>query len=538
MKNIEIPYEEDRHFRYRMLEILPGAISWFMLILPFVLSLVDITVAVFFILGYLLIYVARLAGLDARALEGFHKSNVYKKLDWRQLLKELEAGKIDPNIDIKRPKWHADNLDLLEEQPLSNKPSRLIHAVMIATYLESREVLEPTIQSVIASEYDVKKQVILILAYEERGGPNTEKMCQELLAKYGKKFRHAMIIKHPKDMPGELIGKGGNITYAGRKLQKYLASKKIDPLRVPVTTLDADNHPDKTYLGALSYAYCITPDPTKVSYRPIITYTNNIWDAPAPMRVVATGNSINNIVITLRPHMLRNFSSHSQSMQALIETDFWSVRSIVEDGHQFWRTYFRYDGQHEVFPIYSPIYQDAVLARTYIKTLKMQFIQLRRWTWGATDIAYVIEKGFFTKNKVPKLDLLAKTLRLMETHISLAIAAPLLLYSSSVPALVSPNSYSANALPIIVGRVQDIALFGALATIFICFKTLPPKPERYKRRRNIIMLAQWVLMPVTSLVYNSLAAFYSQTRLMFKKYYGSFEVTEKSVITEDKQTIT
>ncbi|MGH7195469.1 MAG: hypothetical protein ACREGA_01700 [Candidatus Saccharimonadales bacterium] len=539
MKNIEIPYEKDRGRRYRAFEILPGAISWCLLVLPFILSLINITAAVFFILGYLLIYVARSAGVDIRALEGFHQTKVYQKLDWLQLARELENRKIDNSIDIKRPKWHQENLQLITKHPTPmDKPSRLIHVAMIATYNESWEVLEPTVQAVLASEYDVKKQVILVLAYEERGGAATEAICQKLLAKYGQQFRYAMAVKHPKNMPGEVIGKGGNITYAGRELQKYLAKKQIDPLRVIVTTLDSDNHPHPKYFGVLSYIYCLTPDPTKVSYQPIVMYTNNIWDAPAPMRVIATGNTLYDIVQTLRPHMLRNFSSHAQSMQALIETDFWSVRTIVEDGHQFWRTYFRYGGQHEVYPLYIPIYQDAVLAKTYFKTLKAQFIQLRRWTWGASDIAYFADKGFFTKNKIPRTDLIAKFFRLLETHVSWAVAPPLLLYAGFAPALISPKSYSANVLPLLISHVQDAALIGALASVFICFKTLPPKPERYKKHRNILMLIQWILMPVTALVYSAVAAIYSQTRLMFGRYLGAFDVTEKVVITEDKQTIT
>ena len=36
-----------------------------------------------------------------------------------------------------------------------------------------------------------------------------------------------------------------------------------------------------------------------------------------------------------------------------------------------------------------PIYQDAVLSSTYVKTLKAQFIQLRRWAYGASDVPYV-----------------------------------------------------------------------------------------------------------------------------------------------------
>jgi hypothetical protein len=344
-----------------------------------------------------------------------------------------------------------------------------------------------------------------------------------------------MAVKHPKDMPGEIIGKGGNVTFAARKLQKYLENEHIDPMRVIVTTLDADNRPHREYFGALSYIYCITPDPIHHSFQPIVMYTNNIWDVPAPMRVLATGNSLFDIVLTMRPHVLRNFSSHAQGMQALIETDFWSVRTIVEDGHQFWRTYFRFDGKHEVYPIYIPIYQDAVLARTYRKTLKAQFIQLRRWTYGASDIAYVATNGFFRKNKIPKRDLVSKFFRLLEGHVDWAVAPPMLAFSAFVPVLINPQSYAANVLPLVVSRVQEIALAGALASVFICFKTLPPKPARYKSHRNILMVIQWIYLPVVGLLYSSSAALYSQTRLMFGWYIGKFDVTEKAVVSEQGQ---
>ena len=243
-------------------------------------------------------------------------------------------------------------------------------------------------------------------------------VAEGLVKEYGCRFFLAAAIEHPKDIPGEIIGKGGNITHAGRSLKSYLRDKNIDPARVLVTTLDSDPRPDPKYFGALTYTFCSTEEPKYVSYQPIPMYLNNIWDAPAPMRVIATGNSFWMVVQSLRPHMLRNFSAHAQPMQALIDTDFWSVRTIVEDGHQFWRTYFRYDGRHEVYPIFVPIYQDAVLTEKYWRTLKAQFIQVRRWAWGASDIAYVFYSGFLKPNRVPKRDLINKFLRLFEGHLS------------------------------------------------------------------------------------------------------------------------
>jgi hypothetical protein len=326
-----------------------------------------------------------------------------------------------------------------------------------------------------------------------------------------------------------VIGKGGNITYAGRELQRYLEKQHLDPVKVVVTTLDADNRPDKKYLPALSYFYCVAPDPVRASFQPLPMFTNNIWDAPAPMRVIATGNNHFYIVLTQRPHLERNFSAHAQSMRALIDMDFWSVRTVVEDGHHFWRSYFFYDGDYRVYPMSIPVYQDAVLADTYFKTLRAQFVQLRRWTYGASDIAYIAHYGFFRKNKVPKADLIAKFLRILEGHVSWASGALILAFAAFIPLLVDPQDYAANQLPLTVSRIQTAGLIGIMISLFVALKTLPPRPLRYKRHRSLFMILQWVYLPVTSIAYGALAALNSQTRLMFGWYLTKFDVTQKTV---------
>lgn len=534
MRNIEIPYVKDRGKRYRLFEILPGAISWTILLSPFVMSIFAPHLIVYFIIGYLLLWFSKAVGLNVRSLQGFKKLENQQKYPWPRMVAELQAGIASDLTDA--PEWHKDHVERVANTPTAVRPDDIIHALIVATYNEAREVLEPTIQSVLASEYDPKK-MILVLAYEERGGAEVGEQARALVAEYAPQFKYAMAVEHPKDIPGEVIGKGGNITYAGRKLQAYLEKENIRPLDVVVTTLDADNRPHKYYLAALSYLYAVCPDPLHISFQPIPMFTNNIWDAPAPTRVIATGNTFWNVVLSMRPHMIRNFSSHAQSMQALIDTDFWSVRTIVEDGHQFWRTYFRYDGQHDVYPIYIPIYQDAVLSTTFTKTLKAQFVQLRRWAWGASDIAYVLEMGFFRKNKVPRLDLIAKFFRLLEGHISWATAPLILAFSAFIPLLFNPQDYAANQLPVIASRIQTVALLGIFVTLFLSLKLLPPKPARYKRHRTIFMVLQWVMLPVTTVLYNGLSGLYSQTRLMFGWYLGRFDVTEKAVVRDDKSKI-
>lgn len=533
MKNIEIPLHTEKTRSYRWLERLPAILSWSLLALPFILSLISPTLAAFFILAYGLLWFCRGVGLNVRVVQGYNTMKLHEKLPWRKMVDDIETG----TVSVKKvPRWHPSNIERLEVMPGAVKPSQTIHAVMVAIYNESREVVAPTIESVLASNYNMKK-VMLIIAYEERGGPNTSKMAKELIATYGDKFMFAEAVKHPANMPNEVIGKGGNITFAGKALRRRLIQKGIDPIRVLVTTLDSDNRPHPNYLLALTYTFSMCPEPKKVSFQPIPIYTNNIWDVPALMRVIATGNSFWNLVLSLRPHMIRNFSAHAQSMAALIDTNFWSVRTIVEDGHQFWRTYFRYDGKHEVYPIYVPIYQDAVLAEGYRRTLKAQFIQIRRWAWGCSDIAYVWTKAFITPNDVPKRDAIAKLWRLTESHVSWATGPILLAFSAFIPILFNPDDIAANQLPNIVSRIQQVALIGLVVTMFLSFKSLPPKPARYTRRRSVLMVLQWGLLPITTIVYNSMAALYSQTRLFRGKYLDKFDVTEKAVVRESGEVV-
>ncbi|MGH7239009.1 MAG: hypothetical protein ACREHG_02975, partial [Candidatus Saccharimonadales bacterium] len=329
----------------------------------------------------------------------------------------------------------------------------------------------------------------------------------------------------------------GNITYAARKLSKYLAETKIDPTKVLVTTLDSDNRPDKRYFAALSYLYCVVPDPLKASYQPLAMFTNNIWDAPNLMRVIATGNNLFYIVGTQRQHLARNFSAHAQPMQSLIDMNFWSTRTVVEDGHQFWRSYFHFDGDYRVYPFSIPIYQDAVLAEGYKRTFIAQFYQLRRWTYGASDVAYIADQGFWHKNKAPKADVLGKLLRTLWDHINWATGALMIWYIGFTPALFHPQNIAANELPLEVQTLVRVGMVTMIVTVYICLVTLPPRPARYKRHRSLFMILQWALLPVSSIGFGCLAALNSQTRLIFKKYISRFDVTEKAMVTEGGRTI-
>ena len=542
--DIEIPLGK-RTKKYRFFEMLPGLLSYGAIILLIILSIVNPVLASIYLLTIILVAFVKTIAISYRVVSGHRNMERASRVDWSRRLMDLESPKESYSRLRDIPsgallyKQHLENLRFMSaaEEGHFPKPGNIYNALIMPAYNESIEVIEPALKSVLETTYD-KTRLIVVFAYEERGGAEIDKTAHILKEKYGKNFHSFHIVKHPKDLPNEVVGKGGNITYAGKWLQQYLQHEGIAFSDVIVTTMDCDNKPHKHYFDYLTYEYITHEDRKHLSFQPICLFTNNIWDVPAPMRVVATGNSFWNIISSMRPYSLRNFASHAQPMSALVEMNFWSTRTIVEDGHQYWRSYFYFNGNYEVVPMFVPIYQDAVLSNGYVKTLRAQFIQLRRWSYGASDVAYVGNNVFNKDRKVRFLPSLARFIRLLDGHVTQACIALIVAFGGWAPLVLNgeaARSVAAHQLPDTVSLIQQVAMVGILVLIFVSFKLLPPRPERYKKRRNILMVMQWALMPVIAIVYSSMASYNAQTHLLLGKYLDKFDVTEKTTVEMNDQ---
>lgn len=537
-KNLEIP-QGKRTKLYRFLEILPGAISYGAIILLFALSLVNPVLGAIYLFIIIASTLVKAIGVAYRTIQGYEVIKRANRVDWRKRLEDLEnphdsyerlSNKSNKSYHYSK---HIENLKMMATTESDYpKPSSIYHAVIMTAYNEGPEVLEPSIEAIIKNTFP-SNRVIFVLAYEERGGETIEKTVKQLCTKYKSIFKDFLLVKHPADLPGEVIGKGPNLTYAGFALADYVKAKHIPIENVIVTSLDSDNHMAPKYLDSVTYEFITHPNRQHLSYQPVSLFMNNIWDAPAPTRIIAVSNSFFNVITTMRPHLLRNFASHSQPLQALKAMDFWSKRTIVEDGHQYWRSLFFFNGDYSVLPIRIPIYQDAVIDETFLKTVKAQFVQVRRWYYGASDIAYVGSKLFVSKSKrlVSFWQLFPKFWRLLDGHVTLAILAPIVAFGGWVPMImnISAHSMITYNIPNIVSIVETFASIGIIVSVLVSLKMLPKRPAKYKKGRNFLMIIQWILMPITSIVYQSLAAFYAQTRLMLGKYMEKFDVTKKVV---------
>lgn len=537
-RNLEIP-QGKRTLKYRFFEILPGAISYSAIILLFLLSWLDPvlgSIYLFFIIASTLV---KAIGVAYRTVQGYEVIKRAERVDWRGRIEDLahphesfEKLRDDDNKSYHFNE-HVENLKLMAAMHGDYPdPAKIYHVVIVAAYNEGREILEPSIEAINKTTFP-NDHIIVALAYEARGGEAMENTAKYLQKTFKTTFKDFLIIKHPADLPGEVVGKGPNLTYAGKHVTDYIKNKHIPIENVIITSLDSDNHMHEKYLDSVAYEFITHPGRQRLSYQPVSLFMNNIWDAPAPTRVIALSNSFFNVISTMRPHSLRNFASHSQPLQALEAMDFWSKRTIVEDGHQYWRSLFFFSGNYSVLPIRIPIYQDAVLSDNFWQTVKAQFIQVRRWDYGASDVAYVGTRLFVKREKrlMPFMKLFPKFWRLLDGHVTLAIMAPIVAFGGWVPMIMNLSAHTMVGynLPNIVSWVETFAAIGLIVTVLISFRLLPPRPAKYRKGKEIFMLLQWILMPITSILYQSIAAFYSQTRLMLGAYMEKFDVTKKVI---------
>lgn len=497
MSNFELETEFDRDL-YRFFEIVPGLLSWLTLVFCFVFSFfAPVWVAVFIII-FDVYWLFRVVYLAVYLVRSFKKIRKNVKTDWLE-----KAGKIEGF-------------------------EQLYHLIVIPTYKEGIDVIRPTFQALKDSNYPQKKMMV-VFAVEERDEENGLAIAQKMQQEFGNVFDELLITVHPKDIVGEIAGKGSNATWAGRKAKELIDQKKIDYKNVIVSTLDVDTCVHKEYFGCLSHAYLTVDEPTKASFQPVPMFFNNLWDSPALMRVVAMSNTFWMLMEQSRPERLYTFSSHSMSFQALIDVDFWHTDVVSEDSRIFWQCFMKYKGEYRTEPLLIPVYMDTVLAETYKKSIINQYKQQRRWAYGAENIPY-IGLSFLKDWSIPITKKIVHSWRVFEGFHSWATNALMIFLLGWLPLWVGGDAFQntvlAQNLPYVTQGLMTFSMVGMFISAGLNLFMLPQRKEKYRLKHFALTLLQWLFLPITTIFLGSFPALDAQSRLMFGKYMG-FWVTEK-----------
>ena len=238
-----------------------------MIVLLVIFSAINPVLASAYLLVIVIMSFVKAIGVAYHTIKGYKLLNRGMKVNWSKRLNELEDANESYNrlkgtkSDAYDYKQHLSNLCMVAaaEEGFFPKPSEIYHAVIVTMYNETLDVLIPTFESLVNTDYP-KERMIVVLAYEERGGEAAEKVAMTLQKNYSKKFGTFLMSKHPDGLKNEVIGKGGNITYAGKLLKKYVKEQKMRYGNVIVTTLDSDNRPHKCYFYQVAYEYIVDED--------------------------------------------------------------------------------------------------------------------------------------------------------------------------------------------------------------------------------------------------------------------------------------
>lgn len=477
---------------YRLLEIIPGLASWLTLIGVALASFYAPFFASYFIIAFAIYWVLKTAFLSYHLRHNWKRLRHHLTFDWKQLIARFEYGHI-------------------------------YHLVIFPFYTESVEVMDATLASLLAVDYD-KKNIIVVLASEESVGEKAQMVASTMREKYADKFASLLVTTHPKNVPGEMAGKGSNVAYAIEEARtKLLDPHGIRYNHVLVSNFDADTVLYPNYFNCLIWHFMTCRRPLKSSFQPVPVFNNNVWDAGPLSRVVAMSSTFWEMIQQERPERMATFSSHSVSFAALYEVGYWQSNMVSEDSRIYWNLMVANDGEYDVVPLSYPVSMDANVAPTLWGTVKNIYKQHRRWTYGVENFVYITYH--FTKNKnIPFKKRLAVLFHQAEGYWSLVTNPIMLFILGWAPLFFGGRIFHETVLsynlPIVVRNLLILSMFGLIISSMISMTLIPKRPSDKSRFSYVVMATQWILVPFTMIIFSAIPGLDAQTRLMLGKYMG------------------
>jgi hypothetical protein len=489
----------------RILEILPGALTWLALTSPIWLS---------FTLPFAVAYLILIA--DIYWLFNSFKISLLVYLGYKKM-REVESKN-----------W----LSLLEKD-FPNEWQDYYHLIVLPSYKESLQILGPAFDAIANSEYP-KQKIFLAVGFEAWANQDEVKEITEYLNQYKTKIGGVFTTIHELQL-GEVKGPGTNRNWIMRNAQKEFSKLKIDPKQVIVTTLDADFVIHKQFLAGAIHKYLSTPENirNKRSYTGVFLYYNNYWQTPAPMRLIAIGTAFWQLAEMVGSDKYINYSSLSMNMQSILDVGLWFPNKVNDDSGFYWRAYYHFNGDYKVIPHFMPITADAVLDITLPKTFQNQYLQLKRWAYGVEHIPFIV-KQYFRKEGLDFWDKTDKLIFIIWSYLKWGTLALFISFGGILIPLINPQfsqSVVSYNLTVISSWILTAAFTGLFTTIIVHEKTCPPRPKNWSALTKIWSYIQWALVPIVLVTIATIPAIDAQTSLMMGRYL-EYRVTNKARIND------
>jgi cellulose synthase/poly-beta-1,6-N-acetylglucosamine synthase-like glycosyltransferase len=481
----------------RVLEILPGAVSWFLILFPVWGSFVIPEIVAYYIITFNVYWLYKSANISVLGIMAHFKFKASARFDWIADLNKIGG-------------WQ-----------------KVHHIIVIPTYKEPISILHRTITALKQQSLPTN-HLHLMISFETREGEAAKIKAAELIKTYKSEFGNVWTTSHP-DIAGEVKGKSSNTSWGAKEAKLLLVDGQGIPIeQVTITSLDADAVPHKHYFAALTYHFLKSPQRYQRIWQAGIMFYNNIWRVPAPVRVMAAVFSVFQMYVLMRPDSLMNFSTYSTSLKLVDRIGYWDTDVIPEDYRLFFKAYFATKGDLEVEPMFIPVYNDAAESRGFWSTMINQYEQIKRWAWGVSDDAYVI-KNYITVPGVPFWEKTFRVLHVLEAHFLWPVNWFAITIGALLPPLLNPvfsRTVLGKTLPQTSSLILTIALVSMVVIFVLDAINRPPRPQKASLLQHLFQPLEFVLLPVVGFFFSALPGIDAHTRLMLGKYI-EYRVTEK-----------
>lgn len=483
----------------RALEILPGFVSWSLILFPFWGSFLVPTLVAYYVITFAVYWLYRSLTLAVLSVMAHFKVKAASAFDWLA------------DIKTRFPtKWNS-----------------LQHLIIVPTYKEPISTLERTLTALSKQSYPLKN-IHIMMSFEVREGDAAKVKATALESKFKNTFGSLMTTFHP-DIMGEIKGKSSNTCWGAKQAKAILVDERKYPIeQITITSEDADALFHHHYFSAITYEFLTTTKPYNTIWQGGIVFYNNIWKVPAPVRVLASIFSVTQLYILMRKDRLVNFSTYTTTLKHVHDIGYWDTDVIPEDYRLFFKSYFAKDGNFEVQPIFLPIFADAAEADGTWNTLKNQYEQLKRWAWGVSDDAYII-RAYVLAQKIPFWDKTIRISKVIEDHFLWPVNWFAITVSAILPPLLNENfsrTVLGKTLPQVTSLLLTLSLVSMVAIFIVDAMNRPPRPNKYNPLSYILQPLEFLLLPIVGFFFSALPGIDAHTRLMLGKYI-EYKVTEK-----------